>query len=122
MAISNSTDQSIEPRVSKLHQALSYSRQRSEDFINARFAEDKKKIQDGTHRFEIHPGQAIFLRPRGFLIDREEDRLKRLARNAAAIKLWDNRYVEVRDDGFVIRERETPKPKKKLRLVRSDGH
>ena len=118
MAASNSAEQ-IEPRVSAVTQAVHGELQDSENFYAARHAEDIEKIAAGTHRFDIHPEQAIFSRPRGFLVDREEDRLQRLARNAAAIKVWERRYVEVTDDGYVVRERKMPKPK--LKLVKSDG-
>ncbi len=91
----------IEPRVSQVQRAVSRLLHKHKPFIDTQL---KQKIAAGTHRFDIHPGQAVCLKPQGFLLDREEDRLKRLAQNAAAIELWDNRYVEVTDDGFVVRE------------------
>lgn len=94
----------IEPCVSQVRQAVCGELRDREAFGDARYAEDREKIKAGTHRFDVHPGQAIFVRPQGFLVDRAEDRLKRLAQNAAAIELWENRYVEVMDDGFVVRE------------------
>ena len=118
MTASNSAEQ-IEPRVSAVTQAVHGELQDREAFKDTRYAEDKQKIEAGTHRFDIHPGQIIFLRPQGFLVGREEDRLQRLARNAAAIKVWERRYVEVTDDGYVVRERKMPKPQ--LKLVESDG-
>jgi len=78
-----------------------------------------EKIKAGTHRFDMHPGQVIFRVPQGDLVDRVQDRKQRMARNAAAIKLWNRRYVEVKEDGFIVRERDIPKPK--LKLVQSNG-
>ena len=102
MAAGSSPAQAVEPRVSHVSRAVWGELHESAPFTDA---ERKEKIKAGTHRFDIHPGQfIIFLRPQGFLVDRKKDRLQRLARNAAAIKLWENRYVEVTDDGFIIRE------------------
>ncbi len=108
--------QQTEPRVSLVHQAVHGELHVREPFVDP---ELKQKVEAGTHRFDIHPGQVIFLQPQGFLVDRAEDRKQRLARNEAAIKLWENRYVEVTDDGFIIRESEMPKSK--LKLVQSNG-
>ena len=111
--------QQIEPQLSAVTHAVGIVLQDFKDFGYLRHAEINEKVEAGRHRFDIHPGQIAFLHPQGFLVDREEDRLKRLARNAAAIKLWENRYVEVTDDGFIVREDTMPKPK--LKLVSSNG-
>ena len=118
MAVNNSTAQSKEIN---LRQAVLGELYRDESLAqrDAIYTEDEKKIKDGKHRFDIHSGQAVFSRPQGFLVNREEDRKDRMERNAAAIKLWNNRYVEVTDDGFIVRENK--KPKAKLKLVKSDG-
>ena len=113
MAASSSPDQVVEPRMSQVSRAVSGELHESAPFTDA---ERMEKVKAGTHRFNIVHGQAIFKQPLGFLMDLEEDRLQRLARNAAAIRLWENRYVEVTDDGLVIRDRDVPKPE--LRLVR----
>lgn len=112
-------EQKIEYRLSAVSQAIGSILLDREEFDTARHAEDKEKVAAGTHRFDIHPAQAIFLQPQGFLVDRAEDRKQRLERNAAAVRLWENRYVEVTDDGLIVREREMPKPK--LKLVQSNG-
>ena len=109
-------EQQTEPRVSLVRQAVHGKLHVRETFVDP---ELKQKVEAGTHRFDIHPSQVIFLRPQGFLVDRAEDRRQRLAKNEAAIKLWERRYVEVTDDGFIVREREMPKPK--LKLVQSNG-
>ena len=64
-----------------------------------------KQIKAGTHRFAIHPGQAIYLRPQGFLLNRAEERKRRLEDNAAAVELWGRRYAVHTPDGLEIRER-----------------
>ncbi len=91
----------IQPLVSQVRQAVCgelYQREPlSRDDV-------KEKVAAGTHRFDIHPGGAIYSQPQGFLVDRVEDRAQRMARNAVGIKVWNQRYVEVTDDGFVVRE------------------
>ncbi|MCK4858705.1 MAG: hypothetical protein KAT58_12095 [candidate division Zixibacteria bacterium] len=67
-------------------------------------AEEKQKVKDGTHRFDIHPGQAIAADPQGFCIDLVEERKSKMERNAELIKTWENRYVVVTDDGYEVRE------------------
>jgi hypothetical protein len=114
MAASNSAEQTVEPRMSQLSRAVFGELHESASFTDT---ERMEKVKAGTHRFDVHPGQSIFQQPQGFLVDREKDRLQRLARNVEAIKLWENRYVEVTDDGFVIRENKMPK----LKLVQSNG-
>ena len=64
-----------------------------------------EKVRDGTHRFSIHPGQAIFVRPRGFFVNRAEARKRKLEENAAAVELWARRYAVRTPDGLEIRER-----------------
>jgi len=64
-----------------------------------------EKVRAGTHRFDIHPAQVIFMQPRGFFIDRAEDRQKRMEQNAAAVKRYNRMVVDVTDDGFVVREK-----------------
>ncbi len=71
------------------------------DRISAKQAE---QLASGEYRFDIHTGQAVFARPRGFCVNREDDRKQRMARNVAMIEQYENRYVEVTDDGFVVRE------------------
>ena len=107
-----------EPRVSPLRQAVLREFLVSVDHDGVRQAEDREKIDAGSHRFDIHPGQVVFLRPQGFLVDLAEERQQTIARNKAAIELWKNRYVEVTEDGFVVRDCE--RPKAKLKLVRDE--
>lgn len=112
-------EQQTEHRLSAVRQAIGNELQDREELGAAHHAEIIEKTAAGTHRFDIHPAQLIFQQPQGFLVNRAEDRKQRLERNAAAIRLWENRYVEVTDDGFIVREREMPKPK--LKLVQSNG-
>ena len=93
--------QPAEPRLTLVRQAVHGALHEREPFVDDKHNE---KIEAGTHRFDIFPGQAVCSDPQGFLVDRAEDREQRMARNAAAIKLYENRYVEVTDDGFVVRE------------------
>ena len=90
-----------EPRLSLVRQGIHGALHKREPFVDP---DRNDKIKAGTHRFDIHSGQAVCTQPQGFLIDRAEDRKQRMARNAAAIELYDNRYVEVTDDGFIVRE------------------
>ena len=75
------------------------------DDASARAQEVTSKVAAGTHRFSMNPGQAIFSNPIGALINLAQDRETRMRRNAEAIALWENRSVEVTEDGFAIRDR-----------------
>ena len=97
-------EESIEPVISLLRRAICgflNIGQRPESRV-----EEKQKVRDGTHRFDIHPGQAIVADPTGFCIDLAEERKSKMERNAEAIKTWENRYVVVTDDGYIVREME----------------
>ena len=91
----------VEPRLSPVFRAIHGVLHKREPFADP---ERNENIKAGTHRFDIHPGQAACVDPQGFLINRAKDRKERMARNAAAIERYENLYVEVTDDGFVVRE------------------
>ncbi len=98
------TVQPIETSVSKAMRWAGYCEQRaaqeSQDYDDA-----FQQVKAGTHRFKIHPGQAIYLRPQGFFINRAEERKRRLEENAAAVEIWARRYAIRTPDGLEIRER-----------------
>ena len=91
----------VEPRVPLLRRLIHGVLHKRQPFVDP---DRNEKIKAGTHRFDIYPGHAVCVRPEGYLVDREEDRKQRMERNSAAIELYDNRYVEVTDDGFIVRE------------------
>ena len=67
-------------------------------------SDQKQKVREGTHRFDIYSGQAIATDPQGFCVDLAEERKNKMERNADLIKTWENRYVVVTDDGYIVRE------------------
>lgn len=92
-------EEPIEPVVSLLRRAICGFLMPAVDR-----SDEKQKVRDGTHRFDIHPGQAIFIDPHGFCVDLAEERKRKMERNAELIKTWGNRYVVVTDDGYEVRE------------------
>ncbi len=76
-----------------------------DQFSGRNRAQIRQKVMAGTHRFDIHRGQAICLRPQGFLKDRAEERARKSAENTAAAELWSRRYAVRTPDGLEIRER-----------------
>jgi len=69
-------------------------------------SDEKQKVRDGTHRFDIYPGQAIAANPEGLCVDLAVERERKMERNAELIKTWENRYVVVTDDGYEVMEME----------------
>lgn len=112
-----STEQQVRPRMSALRMAV--LRKLSSDLYPSVLVEQKKEIRAGTHRFDIYAGQAVFARPRGSFVNRVEDRMMRLHRNALFMSRAERQYAQVTDDDIIIRERKMSK--RNLKLVKSDG-
>ncbi len=97
----------LEPKLTSVSLAVKQAIHRGQMLALAdrAYNEGLEKVRNGTHRFSIHPGQAIFVRLRGFFVNRAEARKRKLEENAAAVELWARRHAVRTPDGLEIRER-----------------